>query len=236
MDTSDVKKIVDELKDLHLISCNRDVVPLNKGCIFHAKNISSSIEYSSNLLNYLSKDVFLWIVLHEEYHLTHKLRAKRNGDIDLVISVILAFIITTLIEFPFFSIFTRFIPLFSVLTVICFIIIFISTTYIHKKYFSQSYHQDEFDADEYAVKGLFLSRPNLIAWQIMYSSFQSFTDCSERDMRERPTNWFKKFFLKLHLLLFYSPHPKNEERIQKVRTLFNKYNSKRREVSSNTTQ
>src|SRR5208337_1025959 len=232
MDDSDVKKIIDELKDLCLISCNRDVVPLNRGCVFHAKHISSSIEYSSNPLNYLSKDVFLWIVLHEEYHLTHKLRAKRNGDIDLFISAILACIVTTF----FFSIFTRSIFLFSVLIIICFVIIFISTTYIHKKYFLQSYYQDEFDADEYAVKGLLLSRPNLIAWQVMYSLFQSFTDCHESDKSKRPINWFKKISLKLRLLLFYSPHPKNEERIKKVRTLFNKYNSKRREVGNNTTQ
>jgi hypothetical protein len=241
MEVSDIESIINELKDFRLIDCNRNVVSIiSNRCTFHAKGISSSIEYDLNLLNFLSKDEFLWIVLHEEYHLTHKLRSKTNNDIDLVISGVLTFILSFLIALSLPTIFLQFVVIFTVLMSICFGILFILTTYIHKKYFPQSFYQDEFDADEYAVKGLLLIRPHLIAWQVMYSSFQSFVKCWGSREKKKSIIWLRRLYLKLYLKLYLilrtAPHPENKDRIKKVRVLFNKYNLKRREVENSTIQ
>lgn len=229
MNVSDAEKIVDELKDCRLIDRNREVIGKKiRHCGFRARELGLSIEYDLKLLNYLSQDEFLWIILHEEYHLTHKLRGKTNDNIDFIITFFLTSGLFSA-AMMFQELFMHSIILLGFLFFVCFGVFLIITRYIHKKYFPQSYYQDEFDADEYAVKGLFLVRPNAIAWQVMYTSFQSFIKCWSKIKRGKSAYWIDI----LHTILLTAPHPSHRDRIENVRLLFNKYNLKRRAVHTN---
>ena len=93
------------------------------------------------------------------------------------------------------------------------------SAYLLRRHFNPRYRDDEYRSDEYAIKGLFLINPDLVSWHTMYCLFRYYDECEEK--RPRPIlNRLKRDFKEK---IGIDPHPKDSERIQNARKLYNKY-------------
>jgi hypothetical protein len=228
MESSDVEGILDELKYYHLIDPKRKLLEdANVHCTFKAKD---PILFNHKTLDFLNKDEVLWILLHEEAHLIFPQKKFNASTYKIIITIILIFVATELIKI--FS--QNFLPsrqYFTYFLVLLFIffsaeLIIWCVIYIENHYFYKPYWDDEICSDEYAVKGLFIVRPNLIAWQVMQSSFQSLERCKLSSTTKVPFIIAFRRFLKIP----DNSHPPNKVRVQNVRELFNKYIIKKHSI------
>jgi Zn-dependent protease with chaperone function len=216
MNIDDVKYIADKIKYFHLMEPNREIIENTRAdCNVVAHIANGRISFDPATLNFLNEDEVLWILLHEEGHLIHHQEVENRWSfktiIWLILMVISAFSISVIFRINLIPLY----PYYPASLTIAVIIVTFSMFFANNRYFYQPYWNDEFRSDEYAVKGLFIIRPDLIAWQVMSSSFRSFNNC--RKSRKR------SFLRRLYVNLIAKPHPPNNIRIQRVRVLFNKY-------------
>lgn len=214
MDFCDINRQAELLKYFHLMDPNREIISSYKNCNVSAHMYTGKISFDPTLLNYFTDETILWLLLHEEGHLIYKQEAEKRQGTKLKI-LFGAMVVLIFLECFLFSIW-RFPVLFLEITIIITCIVITPLLfYIEKHWFPEPYYNDEYRADEYAVKGLFIIRPDLISWQIMYSSFPAFKECSKITKRS--------YLRKLYLRFITKPHPPNILRVQKMRVIFNKY-------------
>ena len=225
MDITDAERIIKTLKDFHLIDVNREIIGNpTRSCNFWAKKISSSIQYDISLLNFLNDDEFLWILLHEESHLRHTQERDTRQSLKLKIDFFLGLVLIVLMIVFFPKNIYPVFPLYLSSIVIVFLIIIAIVSYVDRHWFYHPYYNDEFKADENAVKGIFILKPDVVAWQIMYTSFRAFKKCRENRKK-------LSILLKIYLILTTMPHPSDNNRIRNVRNLYKKYSTKRSDFS-----
>jgi hypothetical protein len=214
MDFSDINRQAELLKKFHLMDPKREIICSHKNCNVSAHMNSGKISFDPTLLNYFTDETILWLLLHEEGHLIYKQESEKRQGIKMKIWFV-AMVVLILLQGFLFSIWRIPIQFFEISLIIDFIAITSLLFYIEKHWFPEPYFNDEYRADENAVKGLFIIRPDLISWQIMYSSFPAFKECSKITKRS--------YLRKLYLRFITKPHPPNILRVQKMRAIFNKY-------------
>jgi hypothetical protein len=211
MNIDDVKRIASVIKDFHLMEFNRKITAKSRvHCNFAATEV---ISFDPLTLNFLNEDEVMWVLLHEEGHLRFHREAEKREMPRFVISVILASIIIIPVMLLFLK--PSQAPGFIIAMLPVIVAIFLFVNYIERKYFYQPYWNDEFRADEYAVMGLFIIRPDLVPWSVLYSSFKHLKECK----KSRKILSLNKLYLKLTAV----PHPPDRIRISNARELFKKY-------------
>ena len=217
MDISKVNEIVTELKDLHLIEQSREVKP-NAGiyCNFSA---GKAITFDPASIDLMTEGAVIWLLLHEEAHLIFL--QKRIGR--TLPRFTIYFVITFLLigGFSFLKIIPTSNPVYpSLIAVGMFFVVWFSIVYIEKRLFFQRYTKpfftDEFKSDEYGLMGLFIARPQLIAWQEVYSALESLYEC--RKKRGLPP-----LLQRIKLKITSYPHPPRDERSRRLKVIFEKY-------------
>jgi Zn-dependent protease with chaperone function len=219
MNTDDIKRIENELKEFHhLIEPSRKIIPdKNYYCNFGFKDgiTEKVIIFDPDVLDFLEEDGALFSLLHEEGHFVHppkhKWRTLIKIGIVLVLLAVLALISFSHFRNSFVEIISTSVEIFMIL-----VIIFVILHYIDLRYFYQAYWADEFSADEYAIRGLMIIKPDVIPLLAMRSSFESLDECKKYRKRacwSQKWDWFNR---KLKLLT----HPTDEMRIEKAEELF----------------
>lgn len=212
MDISDVEGVANIIKDFHLMESKRKIKAKPMvSCNFAAPGAISFDPYS---LTFLNEDEVMWILLHEEGHLIFHREAEKRESLKAVITIILAFIFLIPIAYIFVNP-PQVSPYFFISTALVIVTSIAFVNYIEKKYFYHPYWNDEFRSDEYAVMGLFIIRPDLVPWSVMYSSFRGLRVCK----KGRRISFLNRLYLRFTVL----PHPPDRIRICNARMLFNKY-------------
>ena len=216
MDATIVQNITNKLKELHLIDPLRKVVSQNtQKCTFSAHLADKTIQIDQKTLEFLTNDVILWIFLHEVGHLTLQQNGTNRGSLNFKIWIA-AIPIVGIVTAILFSLFSMGISsLYYAITTIIYILVLILIFYIERTYYYQPYWDDEFNSDEYAVKGLFIINPKLDPTQIMELSFKSLDECRNN----RRISLLKKYFFKITT----KPHPPEKIRCERVKILYEIY-------------
>jgi hypothetical protein len=214
MDFNGIRKQAEILKKFHLMNQDREIISSHKNCNVSAHMYSGKISFDPTLLNRFTDDTILWLLLHEEGHFIYNQESKKRQEVVIKIWFI-AMIISVISLGYLFFVWLKNIQYFEVALIIDFIVITSLLFYVGRNCFPEPYYNDEYHSDENAVKGLFIIRPDLVSWQIMYSSFSAFRECGKNTKR----SYLRKFYLRI----ITKPHPPNILRVQKMRALFNKY-------------
>jgi len=215
MKIDDIKRIEKELKEVHhLINPSRKINPANNYyCNFGSQDLifKKEIIFDPKVLDFLEEDGALFSLLHEEGHFVNPQKHKWR----IVIKIFIPIIITLLFS-PFVSVILfEYSQTGIILTfIVLFVIVFVILHYIDLRFFYQAYWDDEFNADDFAIKGLMQIG---IPWQAMRSSFDSLDECKKnknRGLRSQITYSFNKG-------LNLTKHPDDESRFKRAEELFN---------------
>jgi len=217
MNIDDIKRIEKELKEVHhLIKPSRKIIPdKNYYCNFGSKDgiTGKVIIFDPNTLDFLEEDDALFSLLHEEGHFVNPQKQKWRTPIKIAIWVILM-VISILLSV---ILFVNSNYLFCLTVVVSFVIPPIILHYIDLRIFYQAYWDDEFNADNFAIKGLMQIG---IPWQAMRSSFDSLDECKKHKKRKLISQITYSFNKWLNL----TKHPDDESRFKRAEELFNTLN------------
>ena len=190
-------------------------------CNFSA---GGAITFDPIAAEFMNEGGVIWMLLHEEAHLI--LPQKRSELIfpKLLLKCIITFFLVGMISLLTLDLIhfrgNSFYP--PVLDFVLFLVVFLLCVYIERNLFRDQYvvpfYNDEYRCDEYALMGLCIARPHLIAWQEVYSALESFKKCKER--RGKLT-LFEEYKRKITSY----PHPSHGQRAYYLKTIYEKYRS-----------
>jgi hypothetical protein len=216
MDENDVIQLSKKLKDYHLMNPERKInFVKNSVCTFISRPFFGDIIVDLTTLDFLSEIEVLWILLHEEGHLIFHQNQENKSTIKSFAMAMTGFIFAAFFYWLFNLLSISLNPFYLIFLVGDIFFSYYLISYLDLHFFYQPYWNDEFQSDEYAVKGLFLLDPDQIPYQIMYTSFTSLRKC----LNHRIASSIQKIFF----ILSKKAHPPGQIRIRKVRELYNKY-------------
>ncbi len=227
METDDITKIFQDLKDLKFIDHNRELKPLTEiSCAFTSQH--SIINYSPKALKYLDANGFRWIILHEEAHLIFPQKHEEREKTFYYYCFFCSILSYMTITFFFQELLTP--KLFHIGMVFLFgnftFFFFFFFYYVNKVWYPEPWLFDEFRADKYALDVFLIISPDVLPHYISHSTFEALKKCGKDRKISRE--------MKIWERIIQTPHPSEKERVTAIRRLYEKYSQIRESKKWNT--